>query len=614
MIRTLRFLAVAAATLAAGCVGAAEIVRLSPTNGAVALGAVTSPGIFTVTDVAGRRRAGITVRFDEHCGSLVRGEPPPYACVSALPGEALERVSDAQGQVTAPVYRANNTNGTAWLSATMSLDGETVSVPFVYLVGAGSRNPIQLIAGDRQQVQVGAPLVDALVVRVIDDRGLPVAGVPMDFASTCTLAGTPQPCLADLAPERGFTDASGLFRSNLATAQTAGEHRVAVLMRGGTFANEFRITNYLPRRLAVEPLKQLGLRLMDAPAACSIDLFEVEPIAPLGKPRMLAIPHGIVHVKIGGCPAGATLKLQFLHPGGFPEGAKVWSASPEWKALDTVNPVEGTSEFTLVEGGLGDIDAVANGRIEAYLGMGYGDPDNTSFQDLWWSGPSGNGWGVSIIQHGQVLFPVFFVYDAAGGPTWYVMPAGRWNAAHDEYSGALYSPRGRPLSVHRSSDLVAGTPPGRATLRFRDALTMEVDVELPGASVRLPLVRQIFGPLVPGPTPRYADMWWPGAARDGWGLVLQQQYMTVFALLFTYREDGKPTWVVMPSAYWSDSTTLLGNAFSTKSSSWPLEYDAARLTSQQVGAFSLRFGGGRLTFDFTSPARAERYELTPLPF
>jgi hypothetical protein len=109
-------------------------------------------------------------------------------------------------------------------------------------------------------------------------------------------------------------------------------------------------------------------------------------------------------------------------------------------------------------------------------------------------------------------------------------------------------------------------------------------------------------------------MWWPGASRDGWGLVLQQQYATVFGLLFTYRDDGKPTWVVMSSAYWSDPTTLVGNAFTTKSSKWPIDYDANRLTSQQVGAFSLKFVAGKLTFDFTGPGRADRVELSPLPF
>jgi hypothetical protein len=597
----------------------AQAVRLIPSSN---YGASVAPGgmgfaSFTVLDSQGRPRAA-TVRFDESCTYLQRGELPPYACVSAVPGQPLEVTSDSSGVVFSPTYQANGTVGNAWLNATLFLDGQVVTMPFFFRIGAAP-SPISIVSGNNQQVQVNQPLDEPLAVRVTDDRGRWMAGVPIVFNSQdCSGGfGAPPiaPCLISANPASPLTDASGILRSALGRmGLIPGSFPVATAFVAGPAGPTFNLTAFLPRRLAVEPRKLQGLRIVEAPATCSIDLFEVEPVAPVNKPFMLAIPHGVVRVRIGGCPAGATVKLQFLHPGGFPEGAKVWAAAPTWRALDTVNPVEGTSEFTMVEGGAGDIDATANGRIDAFLVMGYGDPESPNFQDLWWTGPAGNGWGISIVQHGQVLFPVFFVYDSAGDPTWFVMPGGRWNAARDEYSGALYSPRGRPVSAHRTADLVAGAPPGRATLRFRDALTMEVDVELPGASVRLPLVRQLFGALAPGPTPRYANMWWPGATRDGWGLVLQQQYTTVFGLLFTYRDDGKPTWVVMPSAYWSDANTLLGNAFTTKSSSWPIEYDATRLTSQQVGAFSLEFNAGRLMFEFTGPGRSDRVELTPLPF
>jgi hypothetical protein len=50
-------------------------------------------------------------------------------------------------------------------------------------------------------------------------------------------------------------------------------------------------------------------------------------------------------------------------------------------------------------------------------------------KDMWWSGSAENGWGMSIVQHDDVLFGVIYAYDAGGKPTWFVMPGGDWNAA-----------------------------------------------------------------------------------------------------------------------------------------------------------------------------------------
>src|SRR5688572_14920217 len=61
------------------------------------------------------------------------------------------------------------------------------------------------------------------------------------------------------------------------------------------------------------------------------------------------------------------------------------------------------------------------------------------FQDMWWGGTGENGWGMSVVQHGERLFVAIYAYDAAGAPTWYVMPGGTWNAQRTAVSGALYS-------------------------------------------------------------------------------------------------------------------------------------------------------------------------------
>ncbi|APV50689.1 hypothetical protein BWI17_13945 [Betaproteobacteria bacterium GR16-43] len=63
---------------------------------------------------------------------------------------------------------------------------------------------------------------------------------------------------------------------------------------------------------------------------------------------------------------------------------------------------------------------------------------------MWWGGPAQNGWGIAVIQQGGELFSVWFTYDAANKPRWYVMPAGRWSDA-TSYEGRLYRTHGSPF-------------------------------------------------------------------------------------------------------------------------------------------------------------------------
>src|SRR5207237_7381364 len=67
-------------------------------------------------------------------------------------------------------------------------------------------------------------------------------------------------------------------------------------------------------------------------------------------------------------------------------------------------------------------------------------------QDLWWSGIAENGWGMSVVQHRDLLFTIIYAYDEAGKPTWYVMPSGEWNAARTAFTGDVYAPKGAPYS------------------------------------------------------------------------------------------------------------------------------------------------------------------------
>jgi hypothetical protein len=237
------------------------------------------------------------------------------------------------------------------------------------------------------------------------------------------------------------------------------------------------------------------------------------------------------------------------------------------------------------------------------------------WQDMWWSGAAENGWGLSLVQHGDVLFSVLYAYDAAGKPIWYVMPGGHWNDGKTVYSGPLYLPRGSPYAAYDRSKLAVGEPVGTASLAFGDPARVALDYSIDGVAGRKMIERQAFGPADTYPTPALGDMWWGGPEQNGWGIAVLQQYRTLFSAWFTYDASGAPTWYVMPSGYWSDAGTYEGRIFRTTGSPWlGRVYDRAALKYHDVGAFRMRFAGDNASFEYVIEGQAGAMPLTRQPF
>lgn len=222
-------------------------------------------------------------------------------------------------------------------------------------------------------------------------------------------------------------------------------------------------------------------------------------------------------------------------------------------------------------------------------------------QDMWWAGPVENGWGMSVVQHRDVLFSVIYAYDAAGKPTWYVMPAGTWNAAKTAFTGTLYLPTGTPYSAYDASKLVVNAPVGTATLTFTTASKAVLEYTISGVSGRKNITRQPFGPVESGaPLKGLGDMWWGGLQQNGWGIAVLQQYKTLFGVWFTYDAAGAPTWFVMPAGRWATLDSYEGRLYRTTGSPWlGANYDANKLKSIDVGSFRFRFSGDTASFDYT---------------
>lgn len=89
----------------------------------------------------------------------------------------------------------------------------------------------------------------------------------------------------------------------------------------------------------------------------------------------------------------------------------------------------------------------------------------TDYTDLWWN-PNESGWGLNLTQHpSNIIFGVWYTYEADGTRTWFVMPNGTWSASNI-YSGPLYATTGPSFAGAFSASSVQSRQVGSATLTF----------------------------------------------------------------------------------------------------------------------------------------------------
>lgn len=236
----------------------------------------------------------------------------------------------------------------------------------------------------------------------------------------------------------------------------------------------------------------------------------------------------------------------------------------------------------------------------------------TNVQDMWWS-PSQNGWGMSLITHGDTVFAALYVYDDAGLPRWYVMPASSWDMTHTILTGAIYMPTSSPFFAYDASRLKAGSPVGSVTITFQDYNDAILDYAIDGMSGRRLVTREMFGS---GDTllHDHSDLWWGGSAQNGWGITIRQQQSTLFNVWYTYDANGNPVWYAMPGGAWTSGTTYQGHAYRTASSPWRSGYDQAKLQVQDAGTYRIDFNGDAATFTYDVDGHNGTIPLVKEPF
>lgn len=228
-----------------------------------------------------------------------------------------------------------------------------------------------------------------------------------------------------------------------------------------------------------------------------------------------------------------------------------------------------------------------------------GRPDYTG---MYWAGAAENGWGLSVTQHGENQFIAFYVYDSAGRPVWYVLPAGTWNAAHTAFSGALYMPNSVYFQNYDAGQFRPGAPVGNATITYNGLNAATLNYTINGVTDSKNLQRQLFGVDDGKPVLPVGDLWWGGdgqrpyehpvnndASQVGWGVNIAQDGNMLFPVWYTYDGDNRGGWYSVPGGTWS-GMTFTGDVYRTASSPWlGTAYNVNLLKVNKVGTMSLSF-------------------------
>lgn len=185
------------------------------------------------------------------------------------------------------------------------------------------------------------------------------------------------------------------------------------------------------------------------------------------------------------------------------------------------------------------VDTVAVGGAPYALGQFIG-PANP-YLGLWYK-PGEDGWGISITEHGSMMFVAIYTYDQSGQPTWYVMSS--CPIAGTSCTGDLYEVTGGtlPTAAWNGSNLKVNSA-GTGTLTFADADSGTFSFTINGVAGSKAISRQVFGAGSTTPSVYYTDLWW-NAGESGWGVALTQQFDKIFATWYAYDAAGKATWYV----------------------------------------------------------------------
>lgn len=241
------------------------------------------------------------------------------------------------------------------------------------------------------------------------------------------------------------------------------------------------------------------------------------------------------------------------------------------------------------------VDTVSVGTTPYALGQ-FVAPAST-YRGLWWN-PNEDGWGMSVTQHGSMIFVAAYTYNQAGQPTWYVMsncPVGGASC-----TGDLYEVTGGKLpTVLWSGSGLKVSPVGTGTLTFTGADSATFGFTINGVAGSKTISRQVFAVGTTTPAVSYTDLWW-NAGESGWGVALTQQFSTIFATWYAYDAVGNAVWYVASNCAMTGSSCA-GDLYQvTGGSSLTSAWNGANKVVTKVGTIAFAFsdaGNGTMSYN-----------------
>lgn len=216
---------------------------------------------------------------------------------------------------------------------------------------------------------------------------------------------------------------------------------------------------------------------------------------------------------------------------------------------------------------------------------------------LWWN-PSESGWGINLTQRRDVIFAVWFTYDAAGAPRWLTASDCRMSPPppcpeciqNATCSGTLHESSGpRFFNATFDPGAVVTRPVGTLSITFQGVSSAVMTYTLEGQGRTVAIQRQ-SSPDDPIPPQSWGtDLWW-NPAESGWGLAVMDQRQSRFLVLFAYDGAGKPVWYVTSRCEkYASGEACRGPLYRPAGPAFGPIFDPSRVRLTEVGSMSFSF-------------------------
>jgi hypothetical protein len=216
-----------------------------------------------------------------------------------------------------------------------------------------------------------------------------------------------------------------------------------------------------------------------------------------------------------------------------------------------------------------------------------------------WYKPGEGGWGVSIAHQGDILFPVWYTYNAQGRPVWYTSTPTR--QADGSFLGDVYRFDGTPFNLINGPAYQPAVTVGSARYTPLPDDSVRLDYSIAGISQSKLLQR-----IAPGTPPicrfttqprndasNHTDIWW-NQPEPGWGIYITEAGTQIFLTWYTFANDGKAMWVT--GLLTRDSSGTFVGALNRPNIGTPFDQingPATPIPVPEVGTATLRFSDGQ---------------------